>query len=83
MYDVCVASDEFLDKSTEAYRGFTIEVYHMYSPQHGISYYLWNILLHDGSSYGMVAGGFKTAAETVADAKKVIDEKFVGVVHNG
>lgn len=79
MYDVCVSSDKFISKSEHQYNQFIIEINKMYSSYYDLTYFVWNIILNDGSTYGMYHGGFKTEKEALINAKEIINEKFMNV----
>ena len=77
MYDICVSSDELKSKSEYQYKQFTIEISRFYSVYYDVKYFSWNIILNDGSTYGMYHGGFETENAALIDAKKTIDKKFI------
>lgn len=77
MYDVCISSDKVMSKSECLFKGFTIEIIKMYSLYYDVKYFVWNIILNDGGTYGMYHGGFEDEDEALLDAKRVINEKFI------
>jgi len=79
MYDICLSSDEFISKSEHQYKQFTIETSKFYSSYYDVKYFVWNIILNDGSNYGMYYGGFKTEKEALINAKETINEKFMNI----
>lgn len=79
MYDVCVSSDEVLLINEYKYKNFKIEIKKQYSSYYDVKYFVWNIFLNDGSTYGMYHGGFKTEKEALINAKETVNEKFMKV----